>query len=244
MQQGSIKSESIGAGITVFTSPQHAFGTDAILLADFAAPKKSDIACDLGSGCGIIPFLWARYDAPASITALELQEDAVALIRKSIAHNGLQERITALHADLREVEALHTFSLVTMNPPYFPLHSGYRNAELSHEHARHEITCTSEDVVSAADKLLRYGGRLCMCQKPERLADCICAMRAHDIEPKRLRFVCGRQGKDPYLVLLEGKKGGGKSLKVMKELWVQTANGNYSTEMIKIYKDYGDGTKQ
>lgn len=248
MELENIKAESIGAGMRIYTSPQHGFGTDAILLADFARPKKNDIAIDLGSGCGIIPFLWARADAPASITALELQKDAIDLIKKSIALNALQERITAIHADLREIEkhfsTLHTFSLVSMNPPYFTCGSGYCSEDEAQKFARHELSCTLEDAVAAADKLLRYGGRLCLCHKPERLADMICTMRAYDIEPKRMRFVCGRAGKDPYLVLLEGKKGGKKAVKVLPELAVQNQDGSYTDAMLAIYKDYGDGTKK
>ena len=40
-------------------SPLHTFGTDAVLLSHFAAPKRQDTACDLGTGCGIIPMLGA-----------------------------------------------------------------------------------------------------------------------------------------------------------------------------------------
>ena len=248
MPQENEKIESIGSGMHIYTSRQHTFGTDAILLADFAAPKRNDIAADLGSGCGIIPFLWARYDAPASITAVELQENAVNLMQKSIVLNSLQERITAVHADLREIQAhispLHSFSLVTMNPPYFALGSGYRSENSAQEAARHECFCTPEDAVAAADKLLRYGGRLCLCFKPARLADMICTMRNYAIEPKRLRFISGKAGKEPYLVLLEGKKGGKTALKVLPEISVQNRDGSYTEEMLTIYKDYGDGTKK
>ena len=248
MEKEACNLESIGNGIHIYTAAPHSFGTDAILLADFAAPKKSDIACDLGSGCGIIPFLWARYASPRHTTAVELQPAAVALLQKSIAHNGVQESITAVQADLREIEAtglaLHSFSLVTMNPPYFARNAGYRNQAQNLNMARHDVTCTTEDVITCADKLLRYGGRLCLCQKPERLADIIFTMRAHSIEPKRLRFVSGKKGKAPYLALIEGRKGGGTGMQVLPELAVQNADGSWSAEMRAIYQDYGDGTKQ
>ena len=34
------RKEYLGSGITAFVSAEHTFGTDAVLLADFAAPKK------------------------------------------------------------------------------------------------------------------------------------------------------------------------------------------------------------
>ena len=44
----------------LIVSKEHTFGTDALLLADFASPKRYDICCDFGTGCGIIPMLWCR----------------------------------------------------------------------------------------------------------------------------------------------------------------------------------------
>lgn len=240
--------QSIGNGVHIFTSPAYPFGTDAILLADFAAPKRADIACDLGTGCGIIPLLWARYDSPCHITALDIQPEAVALLQKSIAAGALEARIEAVCGDVRFIEeteiSSEAFSLITMNPPYFAMGSGFRNSAQSRETARHEISGTTEDFLRCAAKLLRYGGRLCLCQKPERLTDILCAMRANGLEPKRLRFVAGKAGKAPFLLLVEGKKGGAAGIQVLPELAVQNEDGSWSREMIEIYKDYGDGTKQ
>lgn len=45
------KLENLGSGITAVISKEHGFGTDALLLADFAAVKESNRCCDMGSGC-------------------------------------------------------------------------------------------------------------------------------------------------------------------------------------------------
>ena len=68
------KYEYLGSGIKVAVSKEHSFGTDAVLLADFASPKRNEKACDLGTGCGIIPMLWCRNAQAKEITAVELQE--------------------------------------------------------------------------------------------------------------------------------------------------------------------------
>ena len=62
----------LGGGITALVTAEHRFGSDAVLLADFAWPKRRDIVCDLGTGCGILPLLWCRRDPPAHIDAVEL----------------------------------------------------------------------------------------------------------------------------------------------------------------------------
>ena len=56
-QSVNIKKEPLNRkGAFLYVSKHHAFGTDALLLADFANAKKKDAYVDLGTGCGIIPF--------------------------------------------------------------------------------------------------------------------------------------------------------------------------------------------
>ena len=38
----------------VYCTPAHRFGSDALLLARFCEPKRSQTAADLCSGCGIV----------------------------------------------------------------------------------------------------------------------------------------------------------------------------------------------
>lgn len=42
------KLEKLAEGVGIYISREHRFGTDAFLLADFAAPRRRDLACDLG----------------------------------------------------------------------------------------------------------------------------------------------------------------------------------------------------
>lgn len=234
--------EKVGGGVEVCTSARHTFGTDAFLLSDFAAPRRGETACDLGSGCGIVPFLWFRDEpTPACAWAVDIQPDAVELIRRSAARSGLSGRIHALEADLRKLRGkLPTggFDLVTCNPPYNAAGTGVPSSVRSDLVARHETLCTLDDVCAAAENLLRFGGRLCLCQLPERLVDVLSAMRAHRIEPKCLRLVQQRAGDAPWLVLAEGKRGAKPHLKILPPLVMRDGDGP-SEEMRRIYRYYG-----
>ena len=214
----SIRTEDLGHGVTVYTDADHRVGTDACLLADFAAPRKTDTACDLGTGCGVIPLLWfAGESPPVAAYALELQPEAAELARMGAAHSGLEERLHVLEGDIRELPDIlpwGDFDLVTCNPPYKAAGAGVLSAGDSGRIARHETMCTLDDVCGAAGRLLRFGGRLCVCQRPERLTDLLCAMRAHRIEPKRLRFVHKDAHSPPWLVLCEGRLGSKPFLQV------------------------------
>ena len=195
-------------GRRILVDEVHRFGTDSVLLADFAAPSPREVACDLGTGCGILPLLWYRGEGPAAVTALDIQPRAIDLLRRSVAENGLGERIKPLLCDLRqEPSALRgAFDLVAMNPPYQPRGAGAESPCEGRRLARHEVTCTLEDGAACAARLLKNGGRFCLCYRPERLTDALLILRQAGLEPKRLRLVCPRPGAAPNLILLEGRK--------------------------------------
>ena len=101
--------------------------------------------------------------------------------------------------------------------------------------ARSEVSCTLEDICAAASYLLRWGGSFCPVHKPERLADLLCTLRAHGMEPKRLRFVCKDGASAPSLLLLEGRRGGKPGLCVEAPLILQNPDGSPSLEVDAIY---------
>ena len=234
------RKEYLGSGITAFVSDSHSFGTDAVLLADFSSPSKHSVCCDLGSGCGIISLLWCKKET-GKITAVELQELAVEQINVAIEYNSLSERLSAVNADLRELKGsvpFGCFDLVTMNPPYKASGAGIESRSGADKIARHETMCTFSDICAAAKKLLNFGGKLCMCIRPERLCELMLEMHSAGIEPKRLRLVAKCPGKAPWLALIEGRGGGKSGITVEPELFVHSADGDYSEEMKKIYGDY------
>ncbi|MBQ7004453.1 MAG: methyltransferase [Oscillospiraceae bacterium] len=228
--------EPIGGGIFVYTSQEHRFGTDAFLLTHFSRYREKDVVCEFGTGCGIIPLLMQKHRPPKQIYALDIQEQAIAQLQKGIADSG-QPAITPVLADLRELwtEApLGQLDLVLCNPPYQPCGSGYECGLEAQRIARHGVFCTPEDVCTAAAKLLKFGGRVCICGRPERLPDYICAMRAAGTEPKRLRFVSKTAADMPWLFLLEGKKGA-KPFLQMEKPFIMYENGALTKEANALY---------
>ena len=231
--------ESLGAGLFAIVSRLHGFGADALLLADFAAPRQGERALDLGTGCGILPLFWCREGKLAHATGLEIQQAGYDQFRRSILLNHLEGRLGAAWGDLRDwgpPAGKKLFDLVAANPPYYPLQSGAACAQEPLRTARQEAQCTLADVVGTGARLTRFGGRFCLCHKPERLCDVLCEMRAQGLEPKRLRFVAQRVGCAPWLFLLEGRRGGKPGLSIEPLFAVEDASGAYSPEMRAIYE--------
>lgn len=237
--------ENIGAGMTVVTSREHGFGTDAFLLAAFASPRAGERACDLGTGCGIIPLLWCRSPAkPAKILGIDIQPLACEQAVRGAQMSGVTDIFTVLNADFRTAcgEAGRAkWDLVCANPPYRALGTGLQSRRLPAQAARHETMCTIGEVCVAAASLLRFSGRFCLCHKPERLFEVLCAMREAGVEPKKIRMAAYNACKAPYLVLIEGRKGGRPGLTVLPELLITDATGAYTPEMRAVYAGCPDG---
>ena len=233
--------EPLSLGISVLTTPQHTFNTDTILLASFCAPKRQELCADLGTGCGTIPLWWAARSRPKHIWAIELQEQAAEQARCSVERCGLSSLISVVQGDIRDlppVPGMEDLHLISCNPPYQAAGAGIPSQGKQEQLARHEFTCTLEDVAQVARRRLRWGGRLCICQRPQRLADAMVIFREYGLEPKRLRLVQQRPQKAPFLFLLEAKRGGNPGLVVEPTLFIEGEQEGLSPEMAGIYGEY------
>ena len=239
MDKSSVKREPLGNGFYVNVSHHHAFGTDAILLASFAAAKKSDKLLDIGTGCGIIPLIMLRNGDLKFAVGVDISEEACCLAEQTRQELDLT-KFTVINSDINDLKGKTDFggyTLVTCNPPYKAPGAGIKNPDSVEAVARHEVACTLEDIISVSSKLLQTSGRLCMCHRPERLAEMMSLMRAYRLEPKKFRLVCQRKGEEPWLVLVEAKKCANTGLRISPTLYVEE-NGDLSNEMIEIYGSY------
>ncbi len=215
--------EILDGGRLVYTTKDHTFGTDAVLLAAFAAAKHGERLCDLGTGCCILPVLLHRAESSVHIDAVEIAPDAVALARQTVSDNGLTDAIVVYEEDWRSLSLpAGAYDRVVCNPPYFAAGSGKAAISSARRLARQEQGDTLTDVTKAAARLLRSGGHFVFCHRPERLADCITVLRAHRLEPKRLQLVHTRDSLSPFLLLCDAVRNGKPSLTVLPPLILES----------------------
>ncbi|MEG0229696.1 MAG: methyltransferase domain-containing protein, partial [Oscillospiraceae bacterium] len=205
--------------------------------------KKNDKCCDIGTGCGIIPFIWIKNKVGKKIYGLDIQENAIIQCNDSI--KKLKDKIdfdfTPILQDIKDIDKLKenitpgSLDVVCCNPPYKTKGAGIISKTECEKIARHETLCTIDDICKSASIMLKFGGKFIVCQRPERLADVIEAMRKNGIEPKRLRFAAKNKDKAPWLFLLEGKKGSKPFMKVLPTLLTRIDDKTFTEEMLKIY---------
>lgn len=239
MEQNLIKREPLGGGFHINVTARHTFGTDAVLLKAFARAKKNDRLVDLGTGCGIIPFLMLRDGLLSRAVGVDISTEAAKLALRTAKELKI-EKISIVNRDLKDLKGAVEFgchTLVTCNPPYKAAGAGITNPDKADRIARHEIACTLEDIISVGSRLLQTGGRFCLCHRPERLAELMSLMVKYRVEPKRLRLVFQRMGEEPWLILIEGRRCSNTGLRIEPSLYIEE-NGELSAEMIEIYGKY------
>ena len=226
-------------GYEIIQSPgRFCFGMDAVLLSSFAKVKRNESALDLGTGTGILPILLEAKNEGSRYVGLEIQEESADMARRSVAMNGLQEKIEVVTGDIKEAAAVFgkaTFDVVTCNPPYMTDLHGLKNPELPKAIARHEVLCSLEDVVREASAVLKPNGRFYMVHRPFRLAEIFAMCQKYKLEPKAMRLVHPFADKEPNMVLLECLKGGKSMIKIAPPLVVYKEPGVYTDEIYQVY---------
>ena len=211
---------------------------DAVLLTGFTRVKEGERVLDLGTGTGIIPLLLSAKTKGEHFTGLEISNSSADMARRSVRLNGLEQRIEIIQGDIKEAGELFapaSFDVVTSNPPYMIGQHGLINSDLEKAAARHEILCTLEDVVRAAARLVRSGGRFCLVHRPFRLAEIIRVLSGYRLEPKRMRLVYPYADREPNMVLIESVRGGNPRMTVEKPLIVYEKAGVYTSEIMELY---------
>ncbi|MCI8550279.1 MAG: tRNA1(Val) (adenine(37)-N6)-methyltransferase [Lachnospiraceae bacterium] len=214
------------------------FGMDAVLLSGFALAKKGERVLDLGTGTGIIPILMEAKTEGDYFCGLEIQADMAEMAARSVALNGLKEKIAIVTGDMKEASKIFgraSFDVVTCNPPYMSQNHGLKNPEEPKAIARHELRCTFEDVAREGAAVLRPGGRFYLVHRPTRLLELFRTMQNYHLEPKRMKFVHPYLTSEANMVLVEAFRGGRSQMRVEAPLVVYERPGVYTREIYDIY---------
>ena len=214
------------------------FGMDAVLLSGFATAKKGERVVDFCTGTGIIPILMEAKTEGSHFTGLEIQPQMAEMANRSVLLNELSERVEIICGDVCKASerfGKSTVDVVTCNPPYMNQNHGLKNPDEPKAIARHEVCLTFEDVAREAAAVLKPGGRFYLVRRPMRLVELIMTMKAHKLEPKRMKFVHPYVGEEANMVLIEAVYGGGAQMRIEKPLIVYEAPGKYTPEIYDIY---------
>jgi len=214
--------EDLGLGIKIYQDDElYCFTSDSVLLSKFARVKNGDVVADFCAGSGIVGFNLYSLNQKLikSVTLFEMQTPLYQLSKKSIEYNALNDKFTAINIRLQDLGTAYAgkFSLIVCNPPYMEKGRGFTEENKMIAVCRTELELSLTELVSAISTALKFGGRINMVHRADRLVDVICEFKKNNIEPKRIQFVSGGK-KEPYLFMIEGVKGGKSGVKIHNTL--------------------------
>ncbi len=208
------------------------------------SPNVSEFL-DLGTGVGTVGLtvLWL-LGANAKFTGIEAQDVSFALFDANVRCNGLLQRVTPIHADIREVSLDKKFSLITGSPPYFPTGTGVLPTDSQKAHARFELRGHVGDYARAAKQHLAEDGVFVFCFPFQQKDRCIGLVESEGFAIQTIRDVLPKASKDPLFSLYSAKVARSDEVKrpiIEPHFIVSNEDGTYTDEMLAMQRDRGFG---
>lgn len=215
------------------------FSLDSVLLPRFVTINKdTKNILDIGTGNAPIPLILSTR-TKAKIFGIEIQKDIYDLAQESIQINNLQDQIKLINDDVHDIGQYFKygfFDVIVSNPPYFRVKEKSKiNEDIHKTIARHELKLDLEDIVKISSLYLKNGGILAIVHRSERLIELITLFKKYKIEPKKIQLIYPKIGEESNIVLIEGRKGGNKGLKILPSIIAHNNDGTYSNEVLKYF---------
>ncbi len=219
------------------------FSIDAVVLAHLTDTHAGETILDLGTGCGIIPLILAYRNPDICVYGIEIQDELADLAISNVSANRMQNRITVLCQDMRDLMPRMVggpADVIVCNPPYRKPNSGRLNPNPQKAVARHEIKVSLIDVLQTVRRMLRTAGRFVTVYTAERSAELLAQMRLDGIEPKFIRAIHSQIDAAAKLILVVGIKGARPGTKIGPPLIIYDSNGQYSAEIQTMFNPEED----
>ena len=193
------------------------FTSDSILLSRFARAKVGDKVADFCSGSGVVGFHFLCLNPViSSLDLFEMQPALAEMSERTAKLNGFDCAVHCCKIQDIGREFDDKFSLILCNPPYE--RAGFENEVYERAICRKEITITLSEIIDAAYRAVKFGGRFALINRADRTAELIYLLKKRGLEPKKLQFVTGAKGAKPYLVMVEAVKGGKEGIEILPEV--------------------------
>ena len=142
-------------------------GTDGVLLGAWANVSQARHILDIGTGTGLIALMLAQR-SDARITAIDIDEEAVAQATDNAENSPWASRIRVLQQDLCQYCTEQRFDVIVSNPPYFI--DSLKCPDSQRNTARHTDTLDARRLLQKASELLHPEGQFSLVIPAEQVS--------------------------------------------------------------------------
>lgn len=210
-------------------------GTDGVLLGAWADVAGARRVLDAGCGSGLIALMVAQRNSEAHITAIDIDEGAINQSVVNVQASPWAERIEVLLADLRTYSLDEHYDHIVSNPPFF--NEALFSPNEQRAVARHSLTLSYDDIVVAAMRLLRPGGRLSLVL-PALEGALFRRVAFGRLWLRRQLNVYTHAGEMPKRVLMEFELSAEPIMPKVDDLSVYDTGGEYSEKYRRLTGEY------
>lgn len=209
-------------------------GTDGVLLGAWVPVEQARRVLDVGTGTGLIALQVAQRNARASVTAVEIDENAVLQAVENVKASVWKNRIEVICTDFRDYCPDGFFDLIVSNPPYFvdalACPDGRRNQ------ARHAGGLNYVSFFSRSAEILSGDGKVSVIVPSEVAGLAEDAAWMHGLYPEHRTRVCTKKGKSPRRILMTF----GRKLCPLREdtLCISGPDGSYTREYMDLTREF------
>lgn len=228
-------------------------GTDAVLLSAWALTYPADLlspgctaqvpwpesVVDAGTGTGVIALLMAQRFANARITGIELSREASAEASENFAASPWSDRLKLIEGDFTDFvrnAPEGCCDLLISNPPFFV--NGAKAEDTARSMARHASDLSPFSLLTAAAKLLRPNGRLCMITTEEITGEIEYRAVLNGLSPEHITSVATAVGKPPRRILWQFVKGRSNVPLLKDSLAIRTSGNVPTPEYRALVEEY------
>ena len=206
-------------------------GTDGVLLGASATVKDAQNILEIGTGTGLIALMIAQRNPDANITALDINEEAVAIASENFRNSPFSNRLKAVLQDFKIHKTDEKFDLIVSNPPYFEENPSEKDVL-----ARQQTELSFADLIQNASQKLTANGILSVIIPFTSGVDFEQICRENNLFPTKTITVFGIKNSTPKRLILEFGLNEGEIIET--EFVIEKSPRKYSDSYLELTKDF------
>lgn len=209
-------------------------GTDGVLLGAWTNLENANRILDVGTGTGLIALMLAQRTKDATITAIDIDADAVSQAQENVLASPWKDRVEVALQDICTYAPDSLFDSIVSNPPYFA--NSLKCPDGQRTTARHTDSLDANRLIGKVTELLTSEGRFSLILPADQTDELLRIAEEKGLYPSRITRVITRPGLPPKRVLVEFRKT--TQICEETELVVELDRHVYSEDYIVLTKDF------
>lgn len=155
-------------------------GTDAVLLGAWTNVEGATQILDVGTGCGVVSLMLAQRALHAQVDAVDNDPASCFEATYNAAQSPWAARVAVHHSAIQSFSTSKAYDLIVSNPPYFS--NSLRPPSAGRTQARHAITLTLIELLTACHRLLSAHGRVSLILPDDTVAEAVIAANVNQLQ--------------------------------------------------------------